>query len=223
MEPWQHVSKVLDTVFQQARGSGPAVPPSPIPERKTLKSAGRLIGEIYNDASFETCEIKSDSHDAAIELVRDFCAARRDFSWLQIVGKPGCGKTHLEACGVNYCAKMGISFYFNRFDSMLSQIGLETTRRDGALTIEESTKIHLGASIIFIDDCGISELSPLHVSIMNAVFDYLYRHRRRLVFTHNIRQQDRANFFGPRISSRFSQVGKTIECDWPSFRGKESK
>ena len=156
-----------------------------------------MIGEIplrYAHASLKG----SDFNQKEIEIINEVLKKRRS---LLLIGKPGCGKTHMAAC------------IYNNFDSdkvwldaseyifeMKRRMTLKTT--DAAQILKDGWNMAMYSSLVVLDDLGAEEQTDAAGSILTRILMERYNNKRWTIITTNLDGKALKARYGERIISR---------------------
>jgi DNA replication protein DnaC len=95
-------------------------------------------------------------------------------------------------------------------------------RDDDGLNEAQTVASFVNPPILVIDEAHERGETDFENRTLNEIIDDRYAARRTTILISNLSRAEFAKSIGPSIVSRIHECGETIECNWPSFRGKAS-
>jgi DNA replication protein DnaC len=175
----------------------------------------------FNSTGFATYVASTDGQRHALKVAKRFAemvveTSNRGQSLL-LVGKPGCGKTHLAisiALEVLNAQKQAI---YTTAPELVRSIR-ESYNRD-ARESEASIMNRLAdAALLVIDELGIGATSAHGQAVLFEVIDRRYRDCRPMVLLSNLPTEELVGAVGERIVDRLNEIAVTVPFDWRSHR-----
>jgi len=139
-------------------------------------------------------QLQADSLENAYNQARNFAENRE--GWLLLMGRFGCGKTHLAAAIANYAIEVGVSTLFLTVPDLLDWLryaysGIDMSFEDRFEEIRESP-------LLVLDDFGTQNATPWAQEKIYQIMNHRYVNHLPTVVTSNILIND----FEGRIRSR---------------------
>lgn len=161
-----------------------------------------------------------DALRAVKNYVADFDDAHDAGRNLLLIGKPGCGKTHL-ACAVGLeVLNAGRSVRYTTITDMVRRLTDTWRNRDGEC--ESEVLAELGTvDLLILDEAGMQSGSNVELTKICEVIDRRYNAPRPTIVISNLGVEALKPLVGDRVIDRLRDSGsQLIAFDWPSYRGK---
>ncbi len=137
---------------------------------------------------------QADSLENAYNQARNFAENRE--GWLLMMGRYGCGKTHLAAAIANYAIEAGVSTLFLTVPDLLDWLRYAYAGVD--MSFEERFEEIREISLLILDDFGTQNATPWAQEKIFQIMNHRYINQLPTVVTSNVLITD----FEGRISSR---------------------
>ena len=155
----------------------------------------------------------------ALSQSQQFAASPK--GWLILMGRYGCGKTHLAAAIANTCIEYGMGTIFltvpDLLDWLRSSYGASDT------TFEQRFEEIRNVDLLVLDDLGTQNSTAWAAEKLYQIIDYRYTHKLPLVVTTNLHLED----LDDRIRSRLQDpdLSTRVRITAPDYRSpvKDSK
>lgn len=148
-----------------------------------------------------------DAFDSAVPRVRDaysrcLAFAQNPDGWLLLVGRYGCGKTHLAGAVANYVARyQRLVPLFTVVPDLLDHLRAAFAPDSGE-TYDGRFQQVRNADLLVLDDLGTENATPWANEKLFQIVNYRYNQRKPTIITTN-RDIDRLD---PRIASRLKDA-----------------
>lgn len=159
--------------------------------------------EAFQDMTFES--FKTEGHIALSErqtqsLIAAHNAARHLSEhldgWLLLMGKYGCGKTHLAAAVANFVVSLGVPTIFLTVPDLLDWLRFSYGNRES--NFESRFNEIRDIRLLVLDDLGTQNATPWAAEKLYQIINYRYVNRLPTIVTTNVELED----IDGRISSR---------------------
>lgn len=138
-----------------------------------------------------------------------------------MLGNRGTGKTQMAAALIREtCQREASAIYVKAMDLFLD------IRRAYQMEDEcEADRIatYITPRLLVIDEFGVRGESPWEDRLVTHIIDKRYDAGRDTILISNQTPDEFKTAAGASITSRMSETGGIIECNWPSFRRKASQ
>lgn len=120
-------------------------------------------------------EIVREAYSVAYEYVREFSNIRKDRqNSIALLGRPGCGKTHLLMAAANNLLKKGVGVIYFPWVEGFNEI------KDDLSALDERIRRLQNAEVLFIDDMWKGSEKPTQFEIKQAFAIINYRYLNNL-------------------------------------------
>lgn len=152
--------------------------------------------------------------------VEDFDAAYDAGRNLLLIGKPGCGKTHI-ACAIGMeVLEMDGTVRYTTVGNMVRRFTDTWRNRDGeteSKVLADLTSAHL----LILDEAGVQSGSDVEINKITEVIDGRYSKQIPTILVSNLGLDNLKPLLGDRVIDRLRDNGsKLATFDWASHRGK---
>lgn len=139
---------------------------------------------------------------------------------LILLGKPGCGKTHLACAIINHVAmQLNCTAVYTDIISMIREVKA-TFNKDSESTEEGVIDWYSNRHLLAIDEVGVQLGSDFEKMIFQDVIDRRYREMLPTIVISNLNVEDLKNVVGDRAVDRLKDNGGAlVSFDWASHRG----
>jgi len=191
---------------------------------KRLMESGipvRFRAKRLTDYTTDTGEQREALHKVK-EYVTDFGDAYDAGRNLLLIGKPGCGKTHL-ACAVGLeVLDAGGSVRYTTVADMVRRVTDTWRNRDGET--ESDVLADLGTvDLLILDEAGVQSGSNVELTRICEVMDRRYREMLPTIIVSNLGIDALVPLLGDRVIDRLRDNGsQLVAFNWPSYRGKRA-
>lgn len=158
--------------------------------------------------SFDTWEHRQGA-EAAHSNAQDYAASRPALgehpepAILMLVGSWGTGKSHLLSAIGHARLQGGDTVAYAQATDLLDRLRATYDHREGHETTSEVLDLYHGVKVLLLDDLGAEKDTEWSRGVLTSLVDDRYRHRRLLVVTTNLKnQQEMARQVGERIADR---------------------
>ena len=135
-----------------------------------------------------------------------------------LIGVRGTGKTQLAVTIAHqWCMKQQRSALYRRFADLFGEFK-SNVYGDGEGEFSWMRR-HARLGLLILDEAQESYGSDTESRILTRVFDHRYAAGLSTILIANLTRDAMAEKLGPSIVSRLKESGRTIECNWTSFRG----
>ncbi|MDX9866039.1 MAG: ATP-binding protein, partial [Anaerolineaceae bacterium] len=178
-------------------------------ERKRLYELSNLGA--FSDKTFETFQIQGNSHlsdrekkslEDAYEAVHNY-ASHPENGWLVLLGKYGCGKTHLAAAVANLVVDIGIPTIFltvpDLLDWLRNSYGSKEANFEDRFTELRTVKL------LVLDDLGTQNATEWAKEKLFQIINYRYVNNLPTIVTSN----ENIDRLDGRIKSRLQDTEKS--------------
>lgn len=136
---------------------------------------------------------------------------------LLIVGPTGVGKTHAAFGGLRELVRLG----GGRFIRVTTAADMYAQLRPRSGVDSEETFSRFASSpVLFVDDLGAAKTSEWLEEINYRLINHRYNHKLATLFTSNLAPRDLAAVLGDRVSSRLTEMCKTVALKGDDRRRK---
>jgi len=201
----------LSRVFQLECGAG----------ARTGAFGGLALPLIHN-MTFDSFSLKSLSQETASNLRQAFAVAR-DYAerspdrWLVLLGRTGCGKTHLAAAIGHRLEAKGMAVEFCVVPDLLEMLRSAFGADTGAGRFDQVFEAVRTAPFLILDDLGVHSATPWAQEKLFQILNYRYNARLGTVLTLGCSLEELPE---PWVSRMYdAEVSMIVEIDAPDYRG----
>lgn len=157
-------------------------------------------------------EQQADSLENAYNQACHFADNRQ--GWLLLVGRYGCGKTHLAAAIANHTIESGVSTLFLTVPDLLDW--LRYAYSGGEMSFEERFEEIRESPMLILDDFGTQNATPWAQEKIFQIMNYRYINKLPTVVTSNMLIND----FEGRVRSRLQdpELVTVVKISAPDYR-----
>jgi DNA replication protein DnaC len=188
----------------------------------SLDRLGSMDLPLLREMTFHTFQVRDPGWDAetqanlrnALQLARTF--AETPDGWLVLLGRFGCGKTHLAAAIANYCRAQGKDVFFVVVPDLLDYLR-STFAPDSRVTYDALFEAVRTAPLLILDDLGTQSSTFWAQEKLYQLVNYRYNAALPTVFTTSQKMED----LDGRLASRMvdQRLAKVFEIIAPDYRG----
>lgn len=158
---------------------------------------------------------------AVLAAAREFAAGATGYHVLTLVGRNGCGKSHLlEAVAWEVLAR-GVAVKYEFCPALLDALR-NSYNPEAEASYERVYQRYAGAEMLILDDLGAGKVTPWVVEKLEMLVDEYYRNGRPLAVATNLTLDGMAEKLGYRIADRVydthSGAVKVVVSDASSYR-----
>lgn len=168
---------------------------------------------LFEDARLDRLgDIEPNHREAADKL-----AAMADFGGMYaLVGVRGAGKTHLACALVHEFCRLGKSAVYHRTMDIFLDIKRTFDKGNGsqADVVERYAK----PKLLVLDEIQVRSDTEWEDVILTDLIDRRYAAMKSTLMIANLTPKDFCQRIGSSVTSRLTETGGIIVCDWPSFR-----
>lgn len=195
------------------------------PDEESLGEISNV--KIYQHMTFESFSLREFENDGKVNqsLYDALNAARRfaenpDNNWLILIGKNGCGKTHLAAAVANQRLKHGDSVYFITLPDLLDHLR-KAFEPNSRLSLEKRFQEVCEASVLILDRFDLTAASAWGREKIFQLIEYRYVQSLPTLIT---KSGDSFADLDPAFQTRFSdsRFSTVINITVPAFKGGTS-
>lgn len=213
-------TRLTDTRMSQSyilEESSPSFTNSWAPEFELQKSMTFINYKRRTDLSQE----QQDNMDAAYRLAFDF--AKNPEGWIVLMGKTGCGKTHLASAIVNYRYEMGKPALFVVVPDFLDHLRAAFSP-DSKVSYDQLFESVKTAPLLVLDDFGEQSSNSWVKEKLYQLINFRYNNRLPTVITTRYSLDEIMEKVEESISSRLidRRLSVTFYIMAPDFRGERS-
>ena len=136
---------------------------------------------------------------------------------LGLIGARGNGKTQMGVWLMKFCLRSGKSARYTTAAGFFMEIRA-CFKRDTEHTEEEIVKKYRLPNFLVIDEIGKRSDSDWENTMLFELLNKRYADQTDTLLIANLSPAEFGKTIGASISSRMSEAGGIIECDWESFR-----
>ena len=151
--------------------------------------------DAFADKTFANFDVNVSGTRAAFLAARDY--ARNPSGWLYLLGKYGCGKTHLAAAVANEAVGRGLTTYFAIAPDLLDYLRAAYDPA-AASSYDNRFEAIRTVPLLIIDDLGTENTTAWAREKLYQIFNHRYNYRLPTVITSNVELDS----LDPRIASR---------------------
>lgn len=139
---------------------------------------------------------------------------------LVLLGKPGCGKTHLACAIVQHVAmNLNKTAVYVDIITMIREVR-STFGKESERTEDDVIEFYATRDLLAIDEVGVQLGSDFEKMIFQDVIDRRYREMLPTIVISNLNVEDLKNVVGDRAVDRLKDNGGAlVSFDWASHRG----
>ncbi len=151
--------------------------------------------DAFADKTFSNFDVNIPGARDAFLAARDY--ARNPSGWLYLLGKYGCGKTHLAAAVANEAVSRGLHTYFAIAPDLLDHL---RAAYDPAVASSYDSRFEAIRTVplLIVDDLGTENTTAWAREKLYQIFNHRYNYRLPTVITSNVELDS----LDPRIASR---------------------
>lgn len=189
-----------------------------------------LLGDEYQDATFEKSEITSDEFAKIYARCEKYCQVADKVlekgHGIYLHGDPGTGKTHLTACMANALLAQGRPVLFTSMGEISKAIRATFDKKGE--TEQEFMKKLTNIDFLIIDDFGTERLTKddQDLWLQEKVFDIInsrYNNNKPTIITsnHSLQEMMTTRGLSSKTADRIRQKCVTLELKGKSYRVKK--
>ncbi|MBQ6536698.1 MAG: ATP-binding protein [Firmicutes bacterium] len=160
---------------------------------------------LKNDDGKSYRDIASEAMQNARSLA-DSCAAGKTGRGLLLMGKVGCGKTHLAAATANRVLDQGGEALFLVVPEFLDQLRFSYRRENEGLDEAEIISRTYNVPLLVLDDLGAHNYSDWVCNKLFTIINHRYNRNLPSVITTNLDLRDLEDKIGDRSTSRIVEM-----------------
>jgi DNA replication protein DnaC len=172
--------------------------------------------DAFADKTFANFDVNVPGTREGFLIARDY--ARNPSGWLYLLGKYGCGKTHLAAAVANEAVSRGLHTYFAIAPDLLDYLRAAYDPA-AASSYDNRFEAIRTVPLLIIDDLGTENTTPWAREKLYQIFNHRYNFRLPTVITSNVELDS----LDPRIASRICDQSLCLHVylDADDFRQRD--
>ena len=194
-------------------------------ERKRLEAKlGRAaIPARFQGKRFDDYQADTDGQRKALALCKgyadDFAAHYDDGRCLMLLGRVGCGKTHLASAIVwQLCTQTKFSGVYRTLPSLVQDIRA-TYGKEAEYTEADIHNVLGSCSLLVLDEIGATKSSEFELALLFTIINGRYEAKLPTVIVSNLAPKELHTAIGERCVDRLREGGGIIVAfDWESKR-----
>jgi DNA replication protein DnaC len=192
--------------------------------RMAEKLGGAEIPKRFTGKTFAGYEASADRQQKALaactEYAHNFHSHYADGRCLMLMGKPGCGKTHLAAAiACHVVTETKFSAVYRSMPGLIQDI---RATYDGNTDYSEGDVIHTltRCGLLVLDEIGATKSSEFELTLLFTVINGRYERKLPTVIVSNLSPKELHTAIGDRCVDRLREGGGiVVGFDWESMRG----
>jgi DNA replication protein DnaC len=202
----------LSRVFQLECGAG-----------KTAAFGGLAL-PVIREMTFESFDLKGfDMSPEASQSLRNVYRAAMNFAehpegWLVLLGRTGCGKTHLAASIGHHLEEKGMVVEFCVVPDLLEMLRSAFREDAGAGRFDHVFETVRTAAFLVLDDLGVHSATPWAQEKLFQILNHRYNAKLPTVVTVGCALDDLPEAWVSRMYD--TKVSMIFEIDAPDYRGR---
>ena len=179
----------------------------------------------FTDKTFESFIAETDRQRKALDSCKGYAEAftehYRDGRCLMLMGKPGCGKTHLGAAIALYlCRETKYTAVYRTLPGLISDIR-STYDRSEEFSEADIMRTITRCSLLVLDEIGATKTSEFELALLFNVINARYEDKLPTVIISNLPPAELKTAIGDRCVDRLREGGGiVVGFDWESKRGE---
>jgi DNA replication protein DnaC len=170
----------------------------------------------YSEASFDNFstaarqpELESQLRDVVLTVkayARELDPKRPG---LLLIGRPGCGKTHLAIAALRTMLSRGFDGVFYNYQELLNKI-IASYRPEAGAGEREAYREVMDAEILLLDDLGANRVNEWVQDTITAIITHRCDNRKPLIATTNLPDVDAGDVIGKRAQDGSVDYRRTL-------------
>lgn len=193
--------------------------------RLAEKLGGAAIPERFRGKTFAGYVADTDRQQRALsvctEYAENFKQHHSDGRCLMLMGKPGCGKTHLAAAIAGHvCAETSFTAVYRSMPGLLQEV---RATYDSHCDYSESDVIKTitRCGLLVLDEIGATKSSEFELTLLFTIINGRYERKLPTVIVSNLAPKELHTAIGDRCVDRLREGGGiVVGFDWESKRGE---
>lgn len=189
------------------------------------KMGGAAIPERFRGKTFAGYVADTDRQQRALsvctEYAENFKQHHADGRCLMLMGKPGCGKTHLaSAIAGHVCAETSLTAVYRSMPGLLQEV---RATYDSHCEYSESDVIKAitRCGLLVLDEIGATKSSEFELTLLFTIINGRYERQLPTVIVSNLAPKELHTAIGERCVDRLREGGGiVVGFDWDSKRGE---
>lgn len=158
----------------------------------------------YRDASFDNFSTAARQPELESQL-RDVMLMVRTYATeldpkrpgLLLIGRPGCGKTHLAVAALKILISRGFDGIFYNYQELLNNI-ISSYKSEAGGAAREAYRGVMDAEVLLLDDLGANRVNEWVQDTITAIITHRCDNRKPLIATTNLPDADAGDTLGKR-------------------------
>lgn len=176
----------------------------------------------YASAGIKNYSAENDGQRYLLREAAAFTRKARDHQgWaaLTLTGGPGTGKTHVACAIANILISYGVSCRYTTAMDMVNEIR-RAYSEEGKTEAGQIELFTRGHSLLIVDEVDVMRQtkSESDLLLITSVINERYASERPVIAISNQSFDSLSKILGPRITSRLSENGVTVPCEWGDYR-----
>lgn len=170
----------------------------------------------YREASFDNFSTAARQPELESQL-RDVILMVRTYATeldpkrpgLLLIGRPGCGKTHLAVAALKSMIARGFDGTFYNYQELLNNIIASYSKEAGSAAREAYREV-MDAEVLLLDDLGANRVNEWVQDTITAIITHRCDNRKPLIATTNLPDADAGDTLGKRNSEGTVDYRRTL-------------
>lgn len=195
--------------------------------RKRMESKlGRAaIPERFKGKTFGEYRAETERQQKALDVCKEYALGFVDHydegRCLMLLGKPGCGKTHLaSAIAIHVCRETSVSAVYRSMPGLVQDIRA-TYDKDSECTEGDIISTITRCGLLVLDEVGATKSSEFELALLFTIINGRYEEKLPTVIVSNLAPKELHTAIGDRCVDRLREGGGiVVGFDWESKRGE---
>lgn len=197
--------------------------------KKSMALSGKLrraaIPARFTDKTFDAYVATTDRQIKALnackEYAEGFDAHLKDGRCLMLMGKPGCGKTHMGAAiALHLCRETRHEAVYRTLPGLITDIRSTYGARNDDFSEADIMRTITRCSLLVLDEIGATKTSEFEMALLFNIINTRYEDKLPTVIISNLKPTELKDAIGERCVDRLREGGGiVVGFDWESKRG----